>query len=145
MAHDSHAHDDGKHGHTIVPIKVYIINAIALGALMLLTIGAAYVNLGSLNPVVAMVIAIIKAALIVLFFMNVKYSSKLTWLFVAGAFFWLFILLGMFLPDYFSRDFYSQPAEAWTSSPTAPAVPPIDRRVLHGTPHGGAHGEAPAH
>ncbi|MDZ4860166.1 MAG: cytochrome C oxidase subunit IV family protein [Candidatus Hydrogenedentes bacterium] len=134
MAHDSHAHD-GAHGHTIVPIKVYVVTGIALAVLMLLTVAAAYIDLGSMNAVVAMVIAIIKAGLIVLFFMNVKYSTRLTWIFVASAFFWLFILLGMFLPDYLARDFVHQ-SDAWTSSPTVPSVLPIDKRVLHGELHG---------
>ena len=47
-------------------------------------------------------IAVTKATLVILFFMHVKYSSKLTWLVVAGAFLWLAILLGITLSDYYA-------------------------------------------
>jgi len=140
MAHDAHGHDE-HHGHKVVPIQVYIFNAAALAILMFMTIAAAYVDLGSANVAVALIIAVIKAVLIVLFFMNVKYSSKLTWIFVAGAFFWLFILIGMFMPDYLARDFANQP-DAWASAPTPPTELPLDKRVLEG---GGSHGEGAAH
>lgn len=139
MSDQSH---DAAHEHYIVPLKNYVLNACALAALMTLTVAAAYMNLGPLNPVVAIVIAIAKAVLIVLFFMNTYYNSRLTWVFVVMSFFWLFILIGMFLPDYFARDFPHQP-NAWVSVPVEqrasgtnlPAVPedqlPMDKRVVH--------------
>ena len=145
MSSDSHD-DSHQHSHIIVPWRVYGLNALALAILMGLTIAMAYVNLPyNLNLAVAITIAVLKAMLIILFFMNVKYSTKLTWVFVGSAFFWLFILIGMFLPDYISRDFPHQP-DAWQSSPYAVSVAPIDKRVVTSSAHGeAAHGEAAAH
>jgi cytochrome c oxidase subunit 4 len=73
--------------------------------LTLVTVLAAYVNLGAFNPVVAMAIAIFKATLVVLYFMHVKYSSRLTKLVVLTGIFFLVILLGETMMDYASRGF----------------------------------------
>ena len=76
------------------------------GALMVLTavtVFAAYVNLGNLNAPVALAIATFKATLVVLFFMHVRYSSRLTKLVVATSLFFLVILLGEMMMDYASR------------------------------------------
>jgi cytochrome c oxidase subunit 4 len=75
-----------------------------------------------MNPVVAVTIAIAKATLIVLFFMNVKYSTRLTWIFVAAGFFWLIILFGLLLPDYVSRD-WQYSGKAWGESALAEPGP----------------------
>ena len=70
----------------------------------LATAGAAFIDLGgNLNTAVAMVIAACKALLVILFFMHVRYSSRLTWVFVAAGFFWLMILLALTLADVLSR------------------------------------------
>jgi cytochrome c oxidase subunit IV len=68
-----------------------------------LTVFAAFVNLGSLNFPVALAIAVIKATLVILFFMHVKYSSHLTKLVVVTSLFFLFILLGESFMDYATR------------------------------------------
>jgi len=78
------------------------------GALMVftaLTVGVAYIDLGHLNFPVAIAIAITKATLVVLFFMHVNHSSKLTKLIVATGFFFLLILFGLTLTDYLSRGY----------------------------------------
>ena len=69
----------------------------------ILTVLAAFVNLGDLNFPVALTIAVFKATLVVLFFMHVKYGSKLTKLIVGTAFFFLGIMLTLTLSDYLSR------------------------------------------
>ncbi len=82
------------------------------GALMVLTavtVGVAFVNLGPLNFPVAIGIAITKATLVVLFFMHVKYSSRLTKLIVGMALFFLMIMFGLTLTDYLSRGWYTTP------------------------------------
>ena len=82
------------------------------GALMILTgvtVGAAFINLGSLNFPVAITIAITKATLVILFFMHVKYSSRLTKMVVAMSFFFLFIMFGLTLTDYLSRGWHTSP------------------------------------
>ncbi len=76
------------------------------GALMVftaLTVGVAFINLGALNFPVALAIAITKATLVILFFMHVNHSSKLTKLIVATGFVFLLILFGLTLTDYLSR------------------------------------------
>ena len=91
-------------GH-VSPIRTYLTIFGALMVLTLVTVLAAYVNLGAFNPVVAMAIAIFKATLVVLFFMHVKYSSRLTKLVVLTGIFFLVILLGETMMDYASRGF----------------------------------------
>jgi cytochrome c oxidase subunit 4 len=82
------------------------------GALMVLTgvtVAVAFVNLGAWNFPVALAIAITKATLVVLFFMHVKYSSRLTKMVVGMAFFFLFCLFGLTMTDYLSRGWYTSP------------------------------------
>jgi len=82
--------------------------SLAIGAILLAltatTVGAAFVNLGPFNPVVALLIATIKATLVVLFFMHVKGASeKLTGAVVLSGFFFLAILISLSLADYMTR------------------------------------------
>jgi cytochrome c oxidase subunit 4 len=80
--------------------------AIGMSLLMLtaITVFAAFVNLGPLNPVVALLIATIKATLVVLFFMHVKGASeKMTGAVIVSGFFFLAILLSLSLADYLTR------------------------------------------
>jgi cytochrome c oxidase subunit 4 len=91
------------HEHVVVGPTLY---GMIFGLLILftaLTVGASYLELGTFNAVVALAIAVIKAVLVVLFFMHVKYSSKLTKLTVAAGFFTFFVLITMTLTDYMSR------------------------------------------
>jgi caa(3)-type oxidase, subunit IV len=88
----------------VVSIKLYSAIFGALLVMTLATAGAAFVDLGgNLNTVVAMLIAACKALLVILFFMHVRYSSRLTWVFVGAGFFWLMILLSLTLADVLSR------------------------------------------
>jgi len=89
-------------GH-VSPKSVYYSIFAALMILTGVTVGAAFVNLGALNFPVALAIAIIKATLVVLFFMHVKYSSRLTKLVVTTSLFFLFILLAETFMDYATR------------------------------------------
>ncbi len=68
-----------------------------------LTVQAAYLDLGVVNTIVALGIATFKAVIVVLFFMHVKYSARLTWLVAVGGIFWLGILLALTLGDYLTR------------------------------------------
>ncbi len=88
----------------VVSIKLYSAIFGALLVMTLATAGAAFIDLGgNLNTVVAMLIAACKASLVILFFMHVRYSSRLTWVFVGAGFFWLMILLSLTLADVLSR------------------------------------------
>lgn len=105
-----HVEDVGSHGeHHLVPLSVYYKVFAALMVLLVLTLAAAAVDLGSLNILIAMTIAVVKAALVVLYFMHVRYSSHLVKFFAGATFFWLMILFMLTLADYFSRDWPAVP------------------------------------
>ena len=93
-----------EHEHTTHSQIFYIAIGVALLILTATTAAVAFVNLGPLNPVVALLIATIKAALVVIFFMHVKGASeKLTSAVVVSGFFFLAILLTLSLADYLTR------------------------------------------
>lgn len=72
--------------------------------LLVLTVGANFLDLNPLlHTAIAMTISVVKALLILLFFMEVRYSSRLTWLFSGAAFLWLIIMLVMMMSDYVTR------------------------------------------
>ena len=87
----------------IVPRRVYftIYGILLLGTY--LTVQMAFFDLGALNTIAALTIAVVKATLVVLFFMHVRYSTRLTWLVIAGSVLWLAILLAMTMGDYLTR------------------------------------------
>ena len=87
----------------IVPTRVYYIIFLVLMLCTYVTWQVAYFDLGPMNTVVALTIAVFKATLVVLFFMHVKYSTRLTWAVVLGSIFWLGILLTLTLSDYVTR------------------------------------------
>jgi cytochrome c oxidase subunit IV len=89
-------------GH-ILPTRVYYTIFAILIFCTYLTVQAAFIDMGVFNAVVALTIAVFKATIVVLFFMHVKYSPKLTWLVVIGSVFWLGILLVMTMGDYLTR------------------------------------------
>src|SRR6185436_11108353 len=93
--HPPHEH----HEHHVTPVSTYIKTYLILVVFMALTVGASYVPLGPLNNVVAMIIALVKATLVVLFFMQVKYGTKLTWFWALLGFVW-FLFLFITLQDY---------------------------------------------
>jgi cytochrome c oxidase subunit 4 len=81
----------------------YFVNGVALLAFLALTIFVAHINLGPFNTIVALSISIAKAALIILFFMHLRYSKPLVWVFACAGFFWLAIMLTLALSDYLTR------------------------------------------
>lgn len=87
----------------VTPVRTYVFVFLALITLTVSTVLISKIELGEYNFVVAMTIAVIKASLVVWFFMHVNRSSSLTRLFVFAGLFWLAILLVFTLSDYFSR------------------------------------------
>lgn len=83
--------------------KLYVIVFLALMVLTVITVAVAYQDLGPLNDIVALTIAMTKALLVVLFFMHVKYSTRLTALTAVGGLVFLGIMLAFTLNDYASR------------------------------------------
>lgn len=93
----------------IVTRKLYFIIFGALMVLTVITVIAANFDFGRMNDIIAMTIAVSKAMLVLLFFMHVRYSSRLIWVVVAGSFFWLGIMLVLTLSDYSSRGWLDTP------------------------------------
>ncbi len=89
----------------VVPKKTYYLTGISLMVLLALTFGASFLQLGVFSVMVALLIAVTKAMLVILFFMHVKYSSRLTWVFVGAGFVWLAIMFMLTLGDYIARWF----------------------------------------
>jgi cytochrome c oxidase subunit 4 len=87
----------------IVSKTIYFLIFGALLVLTVVTYLVALVDLGALNVVVALAVAVTKAVLVVLYFMHVRYSNRLTKIVVIAGFFWLAILVVLTLSDYFTR------------------------------------------
>ena len=87
----------------IVPIKTYVQTWGALLALLLATVGAAYLPLGPFNGIVALAIAGWKAILIVLIFMHIRWGSKMLHLAAVAGLLWLAILISLVTLDYMTR------------------------------------------
>lgn len=94
---------------TTHPPKFYWKNCVALMALLALTWGIGYINLGVFNLVVALFISFTKMLLIVLFFMHIKGSSRILHLAAATGLLWLFLMLALTLGDYLSRGWVAMP------------------------------------
>lgn len=104
--HESHENTHAEQAHEehhIVPPTVYLTIGSILLVLTGVTVWASYLELGVFNPIIALFIACVKATIVVLFFMHVKYSSKLTKLTVGAGLFTFLALIGMTLSDYFTR------------------------------------------
>lgn len=110
-----HPHQDTGHDHSIneqdvhdtlshiVPPRIYIIVGTALLILTGATAAISYIDLGVFNAVVALAIACFKASIVILFFMHVKYSSKLTKLTLFSGLFTFCVLIALTLSDYMTR------------------------------------------
>src|SRR5688572_4669926 len=91
------------HAEFHIPMSTYWAVMAALMVLLVVTVIAAFVDLGPFNMPVAMAIATVKAVLVILYFMHVKFASRLTKVFVAATFIWLAILFVMTFGDYYAR------------------------------------------
>jgi cytochrome c oxidase subunit 4 len=93
----------------VLPKTTYYTIFFSLMVLTILTVAAAFVNMGTANFPIAIGIAITKATLVVLFFMLVKYSSRMTKMVVGVAIFFLVTMLGLTMTDYATRGWYASP------------------------------------
>ncbi|MDB6017093.1 MAG: caa(3)-type oxidase, subunit [Pedosphaera sp.] len=89
----------------IVSKKIYFVIWASLMVLLFVTWGVAQFDLGLFNSLAALTIAIIKMLLVILYFMHVRYSSRLTWVFAGAGFLWLMIMITLTLSDYTTRGF----------------------------------------
>ncbi len=140
MASSTHTHE-----HHIVPTRTYVATFLGLVVLMVMTVAIAGVNLPAIGPLsgtvvnqlVALLIAVVKAMLVISIFMGVKWGSTLTKLWVASGFVTLIVLFGI-LGDYTTRQFEHQPG--WEKqadgalprvTPNEPEVPAADSNTLN--------------
>ena len=96
----------------IVSPKIYGLIFLSLMLGTGITVWAAFQNFGPFNIVIALVIATVKASLVVLFFMHARYSPKRTHLVIICAVFWLAIMLALTLTDYQSRPILGPSAQS---------------------------------
>ena len=88
----------------IVQPRIYIAIFLALMVGTAVTLLAAFYDFpGPLNAVVALTIAVVKATLVVLYFMHVRYSGRLVWLVIVAALLWLVIMFAITFSDYWTR------------------------------------------
>lgn len=100
-------------GH-VEPKRTYVTIWIILLCFTALTTGVAFIDLGPFNTVVALAIAVCKAALVVMFFMHVRHSEGLIRVIVVLAVFWLAILIVVSYSDFSTRKLISTPS--WLGS-----------------------------
>ena len=99
---DEHVPKHAPHVH-VTSIAVYLLVFFALAVGTILTVTASRFDLGMWNTPIALIIATIKAVLVILFFMHVIHSTRLTWVVVIGAFLWLGVLFVLTFADYLTR------------------------------------------
>jgi cytochrome c oxidase subunit 4 len=104
----AHGHGDGHvdHAHHVVPVKTYLIVFSWLMVLLVITLVAAAFDLGAWNVVLAVTIAVVKAALVMWFFMHLGYSTKLVRFMGFAALFWVVILFTITMSDYVARGWF---------------------------------------
>ncbi len=89
--------------HRILPIRFYVMVYAALLLLLGATVATRFLLLGAWNLILALTVSAAQALLAVLFFMHVRYSSRLIWISAAIGFYWLAILFTLTMSDFISR------------------------------------------
>lgn len=95
----------------VMPVGKYIAVFLTLLVLTAVTVYVAFLDLGPLNNIVALTIAVTKGTVVVLYFMHAKYSTRLTKLIIVSGFLWLLILIGFTLSDFVSRGWLGVPGK----------------------------------
>jgi cytochrome c oxidase subunit IV len=95
--------------HIITPVRTYVAVFVALLVLTGVTYLVAIQDFGWMNTPIALAVALLKASLVVLIFMGVRYNTPLTKVVVVAGFMWLFILFGLTLNDYLTRAWLGVP------------------------------------
>ena len=90
-------------GHHVASVQLYMVIFAALIVGTILTVVVAKFDFGFMNNIVMLAIACTKALLVVLYFMHVRWGTRLTWVVAASGFFWLLIMFGLTMADYVSR------------------------------------------
>ena len=103
--------DDNHNSNHVVPVRTYIFVFLGLLILLALTITASYINLGPpWETIATLTIAVAKASLILAYFMHLRYSSRLIWIFGGLGFFWWFVIMFLItMGDYWARNSIEAP------------------------------------
>ncbi|HLI48618.1 MAG TPA: cytochrome C oxidase subunit IV family protein [Chthonomonas sp.] len=105
----THTHEEGGHHEPhVVPVWYYVGVYIILLVLLVLTVVVSRFDLGALNIIVALLVAVAKTSLVILIFMGVKWASRLAWIWSVFGFIWLLVLFGT-LGDYITREWVHLP------------------------------------
>jgi cytochrome c oxidase subunit IV len=95
--------------HHVASLRLYVGIFLVLMVGTVLTVAAAYVDMGLLNTPVALTIAVVKATLVLLYFMHLRWSERLTALFIGASFVWLGILMAFTFSDIVTRNLLPYP------------------------------------
>jgi cytochrome c oxidase subunit 4 len=96
--------------HSTSTATYYVVFALLL-VLTGITVGVALVDLGPVNNVAAVGIAVIKASLVLVYFMHLRFTSRLTWVFAGAGFFWLIVLITFTMSDELTRNWLGVPGK----------------------------------
>lgn len=107
--------------HHVVPVRVYLTIITILMVLTVVTVAAAFQDFGGLNMPIAVAIAAVKTVLVVMFFMHLKYSARILWLYAGSGIVFFIIMIAFLLSDYGSRDWIAVP-QPWEAPPVVQAV-----------------------
>jgi cytochrome c oxidase subunit IV len=100
---DAHDYSEQAPTHHVTGLPVYFGIFFALMIFTILTVWVSRIDLGLLNTPIALAIAVIKATLVILFFMHVIHSTRLTWVVILASLLWLVLLFVLTLADYLTR------------------------------------------
>jgi cytochrome c oxidase subunit IV len=115
-----HKHTNAGYGeHRDESMTTYAVVFILLLVLLGLTYGAYQLDLGAWNLAIALIIAVIKAAMVLMVFMHVRLSPKIVWIFSLSSFLWLILMIAGFVNDYASRPLDGPDAHRFISAEAA--------------------------
>jgi cytochrome c oxidase subunit IV len=145
MSTHTQTHGDHAEAHEHGGVAIYTRTLVALLILTALTVGAAYINLGSGNIVIALAIATVKAILVALFFMHLRWEKPMDSLIAMAGFIFLGIFIGFCLLDFDSRNnFLPVNLHHNAEMPLAPGTAPQSYTVLPPAPPPGSPAAAAA-
>ena len=128
---DDHGHGELQMGHHHVSSSAMFFNVlVALLILTVITVGASRIDFGPANMLIAMLIASVKASLVILFFMHVKWDTAINKIVFLSSFLFLSLLLIFTLSDQATRG---------SADPLRKAKLPVDNEVVQPTPHAQNH------
>ena len=98
------SHNDGHNEMHITPVSHYLLAGGALFVLTLLTVGVAFLDFGPFNDLIALLIAAVKAGVIVVIFMHGRHTQGITRLAMVAGLIWFLLLVAGVMDDYLTRD-----------------------------------------